>query len=77
MNAFAMYSAEQALFLARNRSQELTAAANAHRTASRARKGRTSRVAAALASIRASFGTAETSRENTVVPRLADYPYRG
>jgi hypothetical protein len=77
MNAFAMYSAQEALFLANERAQERIAAANAHRIASRTRKSRMSRIASALASIRTSLGTIQTSRETTVVPRLADYPYRG
>jgi hypothetical protein len=77
MNAFAMLSPAEALFLAQLRSQELTAAANAHRAVSRAREGRVSRIASAVASIRRVFGPAPASRETTVVPRLADYPYRG
>jgi hypothetical protein len=75
MNAFARYSAEQALFLAHQRSQELIAEAQAHRMASRARKNQ-SRVEAAVASIRTAFRPAGSSRETTVVPRLSDYPYR-
>lgn len=77
MNAFAMFGPHEALFLAQVRSRELTAAANTHRTVSRARKGRASRIASALASIRAAFEPAPSGRETTVVPRLADYPYRG
>ncbi|HEY7736189.1 MAG TPA: hypothetical protein VH813_05285 [Candidatus Limnocylindrales bacterium] len=77
MNAFATYSAQQALFLANERSQELIAEANAHRAIARAHKSRPSRIAAAVASIKAALQAPETSRETTVVPRLSDYPYRG
>lgn len=76
MNAFATYSAQQALFLANERSRELIAEASAHRAIARAHKSRRSRITAALASITAAFQAPESSRETTVVPRLSDYPYR-
>jgi hypothetical protein len=75
MNAFAMFSADQALRLATERAAELRAAAEAHRMASHL-KGRPSRFAAVVASVRAAFRAPDTSRETTVVPRLTDYPYR-
>jgi hypothetical protein len=76
MNALAMYSAQEALFLAHERTQELIAESNAHRNATRGRKARRSRIATALASVKAVFGSPQTSQEPTVVPRLTDYPYR-
>jgi hypothetical protein len=77
MNAFAMYSAQEALFLAHERTQELIDQADAHRTAIRAPKGRSTRVGAVIASITGLFRAPEPSSESTVVPRLSDYPYRG
>lgn len=76
MNALAMFSAQEALFLAHERTQELIAEASANRNAARGRKARRTRIAAALASVKAAFGSPTPSREPTVVPRLTDYPYR-
>ena len=75
MNALAMHSVDQALFVVNHRNQEWLRDAQASRMAARAGTGRRSQIAAAIASIRAAF-TPAVSRETTVVPRLSDYPYR-
>jgi hypothetical protein len=76
MNAFAMLWVDEALLVANQRSEQLIREAQVHRMAARARAGRRSQIAAAIASIRAAFSGPTTSRETTVVPRLSDYPYR-
>jgi hypothetical protein len=76
MNALAMMSAHDALLLAHQRSQELIAEADANRDVARARTGRPSRIAAAIASVKAGFRAPEPGQEPSALPRLTDYPYR-